>query len=119
MPSKVKTSSGDLNRKVTVQRATTIYNDFNEPINTWVDIMTRSAKRVDASDSQRIEYMSAGQVGAFTLSRFTVRSDSDTRKIKATDRLMHEGSVWNIRGAKEADEGLNKYVEIMAVKDAD
>jgi head-tail adaptor len=118
MPPKIKTGSGDLNRKITIQRATTTYNAFNEPVNTWVDVMTRSAKRVDASDSQRIEYMAAAQVGAFTLARFTVRSDSQTRTIKATDRLLHEGAIWNIRGAKEADEGLHRFVEIMAAKDA-
>lgn len=119
MPSKVKTSSGDLNRKVTIQRATITYNDLNEPIETWVEYAVRSASRTDASDSQRIEYLAAGQMGGFTLARFKVRSDSKTRSIVATDRLFHEGHIWNIRGIKEADEGLNRFMEIMAVKDAD
>lgn len=119
MPSKVKTSAGDLNRKITIQRATTTYNELNEPISTWVNYMTVSAARVDASDSQRIELMAAGQVGAFTLTRFTIRSSIQARTIKAIDRLLHEGDIWTIRGAKEANEGLNRFIEIMAVKDAD
>lgn len=119
MPSKVKTSTGDLNRKITIQRAEVTYNDLNEPITTWVDKFTVSAARRDASDSQRIEYMAAAQIGAFTLSRFTVRSSINTRGIRATDRMIHEGSVWAIRGVKEADEGLHRFIELMAVKDAD
>lgn len=120
MPQKVKTSAGDLNRKITIQRGETVYNDLNEPITTWVDLIANlSAKREDASDSQRIEFMAAGQVGAFTLGRFTVRSSSETRAIRATDRIMHEGDMWAIRGVKEANEGLHRFIEIMAVKDAD
>lgn len=113
------TTAGQLDRKVTIQRSTATYNDLNEPVETWNDFITVSAKRRDASDRQRIEMMAAGQVGSFLASRFTIRSSMQARSINPTDRLVHEGYVWSINGVKEADEGRFRFIEILAVKDAD
>lgn len=114
-----KTAAGDLDRTITIQRATVTYNDLNEPVEVWANFKTVRAKRRDVSDRQRVEMIAAGQVGAFLVSRFTIRSSTDTRTIKPTDRLMHDGSTWSIHGIKEADEGRFRFLEIMAVKDAD
>jgi SPP1 family predicted phage head-tail adaptor len=111
--------AGDLDRRITLQRATATQNELNEDVDTWADVATVWARRRDASDSQKIEYMAAGQVGAFIVSRFTVRSSSVTRDVTPVDRLMHEGKVWEIRGVKEADEGRRRFIEITASRDAD
>ena len=113
------TNAGELDRSITIQRATVVYNEFNEAVETWADLITVRAKRRDVSDRQRIEMLAAGQVGAFLASRFTIRSSTETRTIKPTDRLIHDGATWSIHGVKEADEGRFRFIEIMAVKDAD
>jgi SPP1 family predicted phage head-tail adaptor len=109
----------ELDRRITVERMTSVPDDFNEPVETWTEIANLWARRRDASDSQKIEYMAAGQVGSFTVARFTVRSSAITRTITPVDRLTHEGKVWQIRGVKEADEGRRRFIEITALKDAD
>lgn len=114
-----KIGAGDLDRKVTIQRFTSVPNEFNEPVETWADFKTVRAMRRDVSDRQRVEMMAAGQVGAFQVSRFTIRSTSETRTITPVDRLVHDGKTWAIHGIKEADEGRYRFLEITAVKDAD
>ena len=42
-------SAGELDRKITIQRATVTLNEFNELIETWTDHATVWAKRRDAS----------------------------------------------------------------------
>lgn len=112
-------SAGDLDRSITIQRFTSTPNEFNEPVETWMDFKTVRSMRRDVSDRQRIEMTAAGQVGAFLASRFTIRSSTETRTVKPTDRILHEGSTWSIHGVKEADEGRFRFIEITAVKDAD
>lgn len=109
-------SAGKLDRKVTIQRFSSVPNEFNEPIATWADFFTCRAMRRDASDGERL---AAGQVGSSLTARFTVRSSSETRTVTPKDRLLHEGRVWSIHGVKEADQGRHRFIEITAVKDND
>lgn len=109
-------TAGQLDRKVTIQRFTSVPNEFNEPVETWADFFTCRAMRRDVSDGEKF---AAGQVGSSLRSRFTVRSSSETRTVTPTDRLVHEGDTWSIHGVKEANEGRHKFIEITAVKDAD
>ncbi|WP_132534611.1 head-tail adaptor protein [Rhizobium sp. PP-F2F-G48] len=108
-----------LDRRITIQRATFIRNEFNEEELTWSKISDLWARRRDASDSQKIEMMAAGQVGSFRVSRFTVRSSSLTRSITPVDRVLHDGVIWQINGVKELDEGRHRFIEITASRDAD
>lgn len=110
------TKAGNLDRRITIQRATTINNEFNEPIETWADLATVWARRRDVSDGEKER---SGQVGATLMSRFTVRSSATTRDVKPTDRLNYDGGIWNIQGLKEADEGRNRFIEITAIRDVD
>lgn len=114
------TQAGDLDRRITIQRATSSSNEFNEPIQVWSDVATVWAKRRDASDSQKIEFLAAGQVGAFRLSRFTIRNTRVTRSVTPSDRLVHEGKTWEIKGVKETTEdNRRQFLEITAAMDAD
>ncbi len=111
-----RTSAGDLDRKITIQRATTVPNDLNEDVETWVDFVTARAKRRDVSDGEKF---AAGQVGSSLRARFTIRSSIEARTVTPLDRLSHDGETWSIHGVKEADEGRHRFIEITAVKDAD
>ena len=112
-------NSSQLDRKITLQRASKVANAFNEEVETWNSVGSVWAMRRDVSDSQKIEFLAAGQVGSFIVSRFTVRSSVLARSITPTDRLFHEGRVWQINGVKEADQGRHRFLEITASRDAD
>lgn len=109
-------SAGDLDRKITIQRATSVPNEFNEPVMTWTDFKTVRAMRRDVSDAEKF---AAGQVGSVLQSRFTIRSSTETRTITPNDRLVHEGDNWNIHGVKEANEGRFRFIELTCAKDND
>lgn len=108
--------AGDLDRRVTIQRSESARNKFNEPIESWSDLTTVWARRRDVSDGEKT---AAAQVGATLMSRFVVRSSSITRTVIPTDRLNHDGGLWNILGVKELGEGRNRFLEITAVREAD
>lgn len=108
--------AGNLDRRITFQRATFVPNELNEPVETWAPIGTFWARRRDVSDGEK---EAAGQVGSTLMSRFTMRNSATMRGIKPTDRILHDGAVWNIQGIKEADEGRLRFIEITAIRDAD
>lgn len=113
-------SGGELDRRIVLQRLLgSEVNAFNEKVSSWTAIGTVWARRRDASDSQKIEFLAAGQVGSFIVSRFTVRSSSLSRSITPVDRFLHENRVWQINGVKEADQGRHRFIEITASRDAD
>ena len=106
----------ELNRRITIQRATTVPNEFNEPVETWADVATVWAKREDASSGEK---EAAGQVGAFLMARFTVRRSSQTDDVKQTDRISHDGGLWSITEKMEHIEAPRRFLVIKAVRDAD
>lgn len=112
-------NASQLDRRITLQRASKVANEFNEEISNWQDLTKVWARRRDASDSQKIELLAAGQVGSFQVSRFTVRSSTLTRSITPVDRMLHDGLVWQINGVKELDVGRHRFIEITASRDAD
>ncbi|GLQ36748.1 hypothetical protein GCM10007908_03680 [Rhizobium albus] len=105
-----------LDRRITIQRATTAPDAFNEPVQTWTDLKTLSAARRDVSDGEKF---AAGQVGASLQSRFVIRHSSISKTITPVDRLSHEGAIWNIMGIKETQDGRRRFLEITAARDAD
>lgn len=116
MGSGVLNRSEHLDRRITLQRATSTPNEFNEPVLTWGDLATVWAGRRDVTDGEKF---AAGQVGGFVQARFTVRSSTLTRSLLPSDRLQHDGATWSIHGMKEGPGGRHRFIEITATKDAD
>ena len=108
--------ASDLDRKITIQRFTSVPNEFNEPVETWADFVTCRTMRRDVSDGERF---AAGQVGSSLRSRFVIRSSSKVRTVTPTDRLTHEDAIWSIHGVKELAGEHRRFIEITAVRDAD
>lgn len=106
----------DLNRRITLQRATTVPNELNEPVETWADLATVWAKREDASSGEKD---AAGQTGAFLMARFTVRRSATSDGLKPTDRISHDGAIWSIVEKMEHIEAPRRFLTIKAVRDAD
>lgn len=109
-------SSGNLDRRITIQRATASANSLNEPVESWTDLATVYAMRRDVSDGEKL---AGGQVGSMLLCRFTVRSSVTMRTVTPVDRIVHEGAIWAIQGVKEANQGRYQFIEITAAKDGD
>lgn len=108
--------AGKLDRRITIQRATIVPNEFNEPVPAWNVVATVWAKRADVSDSEKF---AAGQLGSTLQTRFVIRSSSEARAVTTADRLVHEGATFNILGVKETAEGRRRFIEITAAKDSD
>lgn len=110
------TTAQQLDRRITIQRATTAPDEFNEPVQTWADLATIWAARRDVSDGEKF---AAGQVGSSLQSRFIIRHSSVSKTITPVDRLAYDGAVWNIMGIKETQDGRRRFLEITAARDAD
>lgn len=108
--------AGDLKASITVQRATEVPNDLNEPVLSWADYYKCRARREDASSGEKEV---AGQVGAFLMARFVVRRCTQADAIKSTDRILHEGTAWSIIEIMRVRDDPDRFIEIKAVRDAD
>lgn len=106
---------GDLDRTVTIQRATDVDNGLNVT-QEWDDFFTCRARRRDVADGEAV---AADQLSSFLRTRFVVRSSSETRSLTPKDRLLHEGDTYNIHGVKETNDGRGMFLEITAVKNND
>lgn len=107
---------GKLDRRITIQRATVTYNEFNDPIESWSDLVTVWAKRTDASAAESYR---AQEVGAQISARFTIRYSSDVADVNPKDRIVFGGRDYNITGVREPDSTRNQWIEIDAVARAD
>ncbi|AWC25457.1 Bacteriophage head-tail adaptor [Aminobacter sp. MSH1] len=108
--------AGMLDRRITIERATSVPNELNEPVETWVTLVTVWAQRKDSSDMVKTELLGAEQVGAYHLSHFVIRSSSTTKTVSPVDRINYDGHLWNIKGTKETVDGRNRFIEITAVR---
>ncbi|RVG50280.1 head-tail adaptor protein, partial [Sinorhizobium meliloti] len=81
-------AAGDLREKITIERASYINNEFNEPVETWAPYISRRARREDSGSGEK---EAAGQVGAFLMARFAIRRDALVDGIKPTDRISYDG----------------------------
>ncbi len=86
-------NAGDLDRRVTVRRATVTRGAFNEVTSAWADFVTVWAAKAEISDSERVR---AAQTGARMTVRFTVRWSPDMASVTPKDQLVCEGRCYDI-----------------------
>lgn len=108
------TGAGKLDRRITIERATTSRNGFNEPIETWGALATVYAGKADISAAEALR---AQEVGAQITTRFTVRYSDITATVTPTDRISFGGRLFNITAVREKQRG--RWIEIDAVARAD
>lgn len=106
--------AGRLDRRITIERLGTTYNDDNEPVSVWTALATRWASKQDVSDGEKIR---AAEVGATVTTRFQVRWDSVTETITAADRIIYDGQEYEVAGTKEL--GRREGIEITASRQND
>lgn len=107
--------AGKLDRRVTLFRFGTTYDEFNQPTESWTEIGKRWASKSDASDGEKLR---AAQVGASVTTRFQMRFDSLTRTLTAADQIECEGIRYAISGVKET-EGRREGIEVTAARPND
>lgn len=104
----------NLDRRITLRRATTTVNGFNEPVYTWADLATVWASVQPVNDSERLR---AGETLALKQIRFTIRYSSTAATVDPRDRLTFDGREYDINGVKEV--GRRMFLEITATARAD
>lgn len=106
--------AGELDRRITLQRAVMVPNSLNELVPQWADLATVFAQYLPISDGERIR---AQQVGAFATARFRVRWSALTAGLTAKDRIVFEGQVFEIAGVKELQRRVGVEITAAALVD--
>lgn len=109
-----KISAGNLDRTIEIERKTAgAKNSFGEAAETWATYFTCRAMRQDMRDAEKVQ---SDRPQSSLMSRFLVRSSSETRSVTNADRLVHDGMTWQIEGVKQSSQGgRDRFLEITAI----
>lgn len=95
--------SGDLDRRVTVQRGTIVADRANDQVMTWADAFKRWAKKLDMNPVQTV---GAGQVLRMVDTAWIFRWDTESRSIgPESHRFIWRGTIYEIVGVAETTVG--------------
>lgn len=97
---------------ITIQRKTVILDELGGETATWAELGREYASVRHGSAQERRE---AAQEQASQTATFGVLSNAMTRSISVTDRIVWDGSEWDIVGAAPSIQ-LNAGTEITAVR---
>ena len=103
--------AGKLDRRITIERATTVTDAFGAEIATWSPVATVWAAYQPVSDGERLR---AAEVGASLTARFTIRWGHD---VTVEDRIVFDGRTFEVVGVKEI--GRREGQEISAAARAE
>lgn len=106
--------AGRLDRRITLRRATSSTDAFNEPVYAWATLATVAAMVTPVSDS---EQWRAGETLASKLTRFTIRYSSTVANVDPRDRIQYGGREYDVHGVKEI--GRREFLEITAAARAE
>ena len=91
---------GQSDRRITVERYTTSTNDYGERVQTWATLLTVWAELMKTGKGMT-ERITTDQDMPVQRLRFKIRSSSDSRGIKADDRVLYNSKYYNIQGIEE------------------
>jgi SPP1 family predicted phage head-tail adaptor len=106
--------SGPRNRLITIQRATVVTDDFGGETPTWAAWTTAWAEVLFGTGSERRE---AAQEYGSAAATFRVLHNTKTAAVKVTDRIVFDGSNWDVVG-NVPSRALNDGREITAIRAA-
>lgn len=90
--------AGELDRRITLQRATVTRDGLNNPVEAWGDHATVWAKYEPVSDGEKFR---AGERASEIGARFTIRYSSQVADLSPKDRLIFAGRAYAITRVKE------------------
>ena len=105
--------AGELDRRITLQRASETEDGYGTVTGDWADIATVWAKLMPMSGAERL---AASENAAFANVRFKIRKSSDVSDLNAKDRLVFDSVTHNIANVRQ--EGRS-FLVIDAVARAD
>lgn len=85
-------AAGDLDRRITIQRAMTVTDELGSEVPAWIDLTTVWASVEWVKDGERFR---AAEVAAYAEVRFTIRWGVG---VTAQDRVRYDGRVYEIVG---------------------
>jgi SPP1 family predicted phage head-tail adaptor len=103
--------AGDLDRRITIQRATPTRDQFNNEILTWFDLVTVWASARPASVRERLAHM---EVGSEIDSVFEFRWSPLTASVDSKDRIVFDGKIYDIVAPAEIDRRVGIRVKAVA-----
>ena len=86
-------TAGARNRRITIQRATVVADDHGGEIETWGEYCKAWARVIFQPGQERRE---AAQEQASAVATFSVLANSLTNAVKATERIVFDGSDWDV-----------------------
>ena len=95
---------GELNQRVTIQRANVVVNSYGEEITTWVTLATTWAA---VRNVPQREPFAADQFVSVVTTAFTLRFRSD---VTAKMRVVNAGKIYEIDSVADPD-GARRFVE--------
>ena len=98
---------GPLDRRVTIQRKTVVYDEYNSPVEAWANLATLSAQVIQQSGR---EFLSADQTQAERRVLFRLRWFDG---VTVLDRVSYGGRLHNIQDVKEL--GRREGLELMTL----
>lgn len=107
--------AGKRDKLVIIQRATTAKDAYGEPIASWAEIGRAKAQMIfGRGDERRAAAMEEGAQPA----TFLLLATGLTRSLRLTDRLIAQGTVWDVRSVV-VDTPMRGTVEVVAVANRD
>ena len=101
--------TGDLDRLITIQVATTSNDEFNAPIKTWSQYIKPWAKVTEVSDREKVH---SEEVGSSITTRFVIRHSTQSKVVDTVHRILYDGRIYDIVGVKDIQR--NYFIEITA-----
>lgn len=103
-------NAGSLNRRIQFRREVTTPDGHGGFNHIWSDLGAPIfARRRDVSDAER--RVAGGGWDNRLVTRFVVRASPFVRTIRRTDRIAHEGEIFEIDGLKEVPDSRG-FIEI-------
>lgn len=100
---------GRLDRRIVLQQATLTYDSLNNPIQTWANLATVWAEKVELTGAERV---AAAELGAERSCKFRIRYSSAVSVINPKDRFTFGGDTWQITSVTPL--GRNEGFELSA-----
>ena len=109
--------AGALDRRLTIRRATRTQNALGETVETWADVATVWASKVDKATAEA-DARGSGEARAATITtHFAVRWSATTATVSALDRVVCAGRDFDVHGVREI--GRREGLEIIAMARAE
>lgn len=102
-----------LDQKVSLQRYTSVPDEYGEEVQTWTDLGDERAKKFQGRGDER---RTAAREQGTKVATFMMHSNSRTRGLLVRDRIVHDGANWDITDVSD-DTPQRGFLEATATRE--